>query len=143
MGVEILNKNKIQNQNFNRFLSSNFVFKFFTVLTVIAVLYGVILIPKENLSSALQDLSQLTITVGLGIGALIIALNVSGNNGTINLIKQTLLFMLISVLSFFLSFVDSEYIQRLYLLVGGLTQIAILVQTTVFIKKILKMIVSL
>ncbi|WP_135449471.1 hypothetical protein [Planococcus citreus] len=94
----------------------------------LAVLNTAITVPGEDLKDTLQNSAQLTITVALGISALVFALNVQRNRNrkSLELLEEMIAFILLSLLSYYLSFSDTDYVQRLYIGLGGLMQLAII-----------------
>lgn len=82
--------------------------------------------PDEKLEGALQSSAQLSITIALGISALIFALNLKVNNTTLKLMQESIGFILISLLSYYISFAGTELVQRFYIGLSGLVQLAII-----------------
>lgn len=93
-----------------------------------AVFYVALTQSDEDIKIALQNSAQLSITVALGIGALVIALNVKKEQKTVKLMQEMVIFMLLSILSFYLSFGFSDFIQRLYLVLSALIQMVIILE---------------
>lgn len=93
-----------------------------------AVVYVAIEQSNEDIESALRNSAQLSITVALGIGALVIALNLNKEEKTLKLMQEMVIFMLLSILSFYLSFGFSDFLQRSYLVLSGLIQIVIILE---------------
>lgn len=93
-----------------------------------AVVYVAIEQSNEDIESALRNSAQLSITVALGIGALVIALNLNKEEKTLKLMQEMVIFMLLSILSFYLSFGFSDFLQRSYLVLSALIQIVIILE---------------
>lgn len=101
-------------------------------LTLIIIMCTPWLIPSKDLTSVLQSLAPINITVAIGMGTIAIAMK--EQNDVTTLVKEIILLMLISVLSFFISFLDVEIIKRAYILVSGLVLLNIIIGTTRFLK---------
>ncbi|WP_405103033.1 hypothetical protein [Oceanobacillus sp. FSL H7-0719] len=107
----------------------------FAISSVVLIPYLGITIPKVELRDILQAFAQLNVTVAIGIGTLAIAIR-APDNTKVELIKEILTILMISVFSFLLSFIHHEGIQRVYIILSGLVLIYILVTTANYILKI-------
>lgn len=124
----MLNFNWLQKLNVEKYTSSRIVLALLSLFVIIAVIFVAITSSKDDIETALQNSAQLSITVALGIGALVIALNVKKEHKSRELMQEMVVFMLLSLLSFYLSFGFSDFIQRLYLVLSGLIQIVIILE---------------
>ncbi|RLJ90110.1 hypothetical protein DFR62_0252 [Planococcus citreus] len=118
----------LSNINMDKFFKSRLMLVIIFSFIALAVLNTAITVPGEDLKDTLQNSAQLTITVALGISALVFALNVQRNRNrkSLELLEEMIAFILLSLLSYYLSFSDTDYVQRLYIGLGGLMQLAII-----------------
>lgn len=118
----------LSNINMDKFFKSRLMLVIIFSFIALAVLNTAITVPGEDLKDTLQNSAQLTITVALGISALVFALNVQRNRNrkSLELLEEMVAFILLSLLSYYLSFSDTDYVQRLYIGLGGLMQLAII-----------------
>ena len=113
-------------------LTSNKTIVFVASLTFVTVTLTMFRIPDEKMADTLKGMAQLNVTIAIGMGTLAIALNQKVD--VYKFIKLIIVFMILSILCYFLSFWDYT-LQRCYLWLSSVIGIAILTSTAGFIKK--------
>ena len=78
----------------------------------------------SELAEALRSASQLNITVAIGVAA--ISISLKHDKRTYLFLKETIFIMMVSILSYYLSFLPIYNLQRLYLFISCLVLVLIL-----------------
>jgi len=103
-----------------------------TFATGISIIMAVLSIPGEQLKVVLQSVAQISLTVSIGLGAVTISLN--REIKTLKLLKEIILIMIISILSYFITFWGDSLLMRMYLMLSSLLVIMILVSVARYIQ---------
>lgn len=109
---------------------------FVGMAAILSVVMASLLIKDEGLMSALQNVAILNITISIGLGAISISLN--KDDKTLNFLKQILLIMLLSILSYHLPYWDNSIISRVYFFIMGFSTISILLSVVWSIEELKK-----
>lgn len=117
----------------DKLLSSNKTITVVGIITLLITSYTIFLIPDNLLTETLKGMAQLNVTIAIGMGALAIALNQNGDDDIYKFMKSIIVFMMTSILCYFLSFWDYT-IQRIYLWLSSMIGIYILTITAIFMK---------
>ncbi|WP_150284213.1 hypothetical protein [Rummeliibacillus sp. TYF-LIM-RU47] len=91
----------------------------YAIVTFFAIPWGAYVIPDNEIKGLLITLSQLNVSIAIGVGAITVALEVSKEE-KVGLVKDVLLILVISILTFIIAHVEILIVQRLYFAVSGL-----------------------
>lgn len=108
-----------------KFLSHNKTIAFLGMVAILSLLMGCLTIKDNQLVSVLQNVALINITIAIGLGA--ISISLKQDEKTFDFLKEIVLIMIISILSYFLTFWGQSIILRGYLFFVGLSIVSILI----------------
>lgn len=118
----------------NEITTSYLAIAFIGFMAFLAALIIPWLIPNENLGTALKDLAQINITVAIGLGTLVIAFKAKPKIVSL-WTRRILVLLALSSLSFSLSFVESPFVQTMYMTISGMLLVSIILAATHYLQE--------
>ena len=106
-------------------LSHNLTIIIVGICAMLSIFMAFLEVEATVLRTLLKDVALLNITISIGIGA--IAISINKEKETLLFLKEIIIIMLMSILSYFLPFWADESIMRLYLLMLAVSCSTILI----------------